>query len=201
MARIARFEAIGVWKKGRELRHAIYDCTRNGPFGKDFGLRDQIRRAAVSVTSNIAEGFERGGNKEFIQFLANSKGSCGELRDQLYAALDERYIATESAAHFLVNDFRIAVRRSLAPPGGERDRERGTEQGNLLSPALSSTRMWRRGRKTKSSNSGIRPSKDQLETHCGLVVEISRMISGLMRYLKQSEMCGAKFKTAEPEKL
>src|SRR5580698_6699336 len=105
MARIARFEDVEAWKKGRELRRAIYNCSRNDAFGKEFGLRDQIRRAAVSVTSNIAEGFERGGNKEFIQFLANSKGSCGELRDQLYAALDEQYMTKEQ--------FEILYRNAL----------------------------------------------------------------------------------------
>ena len=95
MATIEQFEDIEAWKKGRELRRAIYHCSRLGAFGKDFALRDQIRRASVSITSNIAEAFERGGNKEFIQFLANAKGSCGELRDQLYAALDERYVSAD----------------------------------------------------------------------------------------------------------
>ena len=87
MARIERFEEIEAWQKGRDLRRAIYNCSRNGAFCKDFALRDQIRRSAISITSNIAEGFERGGNKEFIQFLANSKGSCGELRDRPLAVL------------------------------------------------------------------------------------------------------------------
>jgi four helix bundle protein len=136
MARIERFEDIEAWKKGRQLRRAICHCSRLGAFGKDFALRDQIRRTLVSITSNIAEGFERGGNKEFIQFLANAKGSCGESRDQLYAALDEQYI-----------------------------------------------------------------SADEFKSLCGQALEISRMISGLMRYLKQSEMRGAKFKPDEPEKL
>jgi len=89
MARIERFEDIEAWKKGRDLRKVIYKCSRTGEFARDFALRDQIRRAAQSVTSNIAEGFERGGNREFIQFLSDAKGSCGEVRDQLYTALDE----------------------------------------------------------------------------------------------------------------
>lgn len=89
MATITRFEDIEAWKKGRELREAVYAHSRKGEFARDFALRDQIRRAAISVTSNIAEGFEREGNKEFRQFLSNAKGSCGEVRDQLYAALDE----------------------------------------------------------------------------------------------------------------
>ena len=92
MARIERFEDIEGWKKGRELRRAIYQHSRRGEFARDFSLMDQIRRAAQSVTSNIAEGFERGGNREFIQFLSDAKGSCGEVRDQLYTALDENYV-------------------------------------------------------------------------------------------------------------
>ena len=93
MATITRFEDIEAWKKGRELRRVIYANSKRGEFAKDFALKDQIRRAAISVTSNIAEGFEREGNKEFIQFLSNAKGSCGEVRDQLYVALDEEYLS------------------------------------------------------------------------------------------------------------
>ena len=93
MARIEKFEDIDGWKKGRELRKAIYGCSKCGEFVRDFSLKDQIRRAAQSVTSNIAEGFERGGNREFIQFLSNAKGSRGEVRDQLYTALDESYVS------------------------------------------------------------------------------------------------------------
>ena len=92
MAKIKRFEDLISWQKARELNRLIYKTSRNGAFAKDFGLRDQIRRASVSVMSNIAEGFERGGDKEFIQFLSNAKGSCGEVRCQLYAAFDEDYI-------------------------------------------------------------------------------------------------------------
>jgi four helix bundle protein len=77
---------------GLRLTNEIYAATANGAFAKDFGLRDQIQRAAVSVMSNIAEGFERGGNQEFLQFLYIAKGSCGEVRSQLYIALDQRYV-------------------------------------------------------------------------------------------------------------
>lgn len=92
MAKIERFEDIEAWKKARELRKAIYKVSRTGEFAQDFALRNQIRRAAQSTTSNIAEGFERGGNREFIQFLSDAKGSSGEVRDQLYTAIDENYV-------------------------------------------------------------------------------------------------------------
>jgi len=92
MAKIERFEDLTSWQKARELNRCIYRVTRAGAFAKDFGLRDQIRRASISILSNIAEGFERGGDKEFIQFLSTAKGSCGEVRAQLYAALDEQYL-------------------------------------------------------------------------------------------------------------
>ncbi len=92
MATIARFEDLMSWQKARELNRLVYKISNGGNFAKDFGLRDQIRRASISMMSNIAEGFERGGDKEFIQFLSNAKGSCGEVRCQLYAALDESYL-------------------------------------------------------------------------------------------------------------
>lgn len=133
MGTIARFEDIEAWKKGRELRKAVYACSNVGAFARDFALRDQIRRATISITSNIAEGFERSGNREFIQFLANGKGSCGEVRDQLYVALDENYISPER--------FDLLYEMSL---------------------------------------------------------EVSRLISGFMKYLQQSEIRGTKFKAASP---
>jgi four helix bundle protein len=95
MATIKHFEEIEAWQKARELTREVYGRSKVGLFSKDFGLRDQMRRAAVSVMSNIAEGFERGGTKEFIQFLAIAKGSVGELEAQLYVALDQAYINQE----------------------------------------------------------------------------------------------------------
>lgn len=129
MAKITRFEDIESWRKSRELTKSIYRITLKQRFSRDFGLRDQIRRAAVSILSNIAEGFERDGDKEFIQFLSLAKGSCGELRAQLYVALDQEYIDQQE----------FAVLSNLA-------------------------------------------------------TEISRMISGLMKYLKQSGMQGRKYR-------
>jgi four helix bundle protein len=90
---VKNFEDLEIWKDARLLTKAIYRITQDGGFAKDFGLRDQIRRASMSVMSNIAEGFERGGNQEFIQFLYVAKASCGEVRSHLYVALDQSYIA------------------------------------------------------------------------------------------------------------
>lgn len=92
MSTFKSFEEIEVWQKARELTRRIYLASNRGAFAKDFGLKDQIRRAAVSVLSNIAEGYERGGTKEFVQFLSVAKGSAGEVRSQLYVALDQSYI-------------------------------------------------------------------------------------------------------------
>ena len=76
MASIKRFEDLLSWQKARELSRLVYQVSNNGTFAKDYGLRDQIRRASISIMSNIAEGFERGGDGEFVQFLSNAKGSC-----------------------------------------------------------------------------------------------------------------------------
>lgn len=92
MARIERFEDIEAWQDARNLVKQIYQISSDAPFARDFGLRDQIRRAAVSTMSNIAEGFERGGNKEFIHFLYMAKASVGEVRSQLYTAVDLGYL-------------------------------------------------------------------------------------------------------------
>jgi len=90
--KIERFEDFIAWQKARKLTAEIYRVTNQGRFANDFGLRDQSRRAAVSIMSNLAEGFERGGAAEFHRFLTISKGSCAEIRAQLYVALDVGYI-------------------------------------------------------------------------------------------------------------
>lgn len=128
MAKIEKFEEIEAWKASRDVAKLIYSMTKSEPFSKDFALVNQIRRASVSVLSNIAEGFERDGNKEFLHFLAIAKGSCGEVRSQMYVAFDQDYI-DESA-------FRQAMEK---------------------------------------------------------LVETSRRISGLMRYLQQSALRGRRF--------
>jgi len=92
MASIQKFEDIAAWQKGRELTQQFYRSTSREKFRHAFTLKDQIKRAASSITSNIAEGFERGGNREFIRFLSVPKGSASELKSQLYIALDAEYI-------------------------------------------------------------------------------------------------------------
>jgi four helix bundle protein len=128
MARIERFEDIESWKSAREVTRLVYAVSSNGIFAKDFALCNQIRRASVSILSNIAEGFEREGNKEFVHFLTIAKGSCGEVRAQLYVALDQNYI-----------------------------------------------------------------DETQFSEIYEKLLEISRLIAGLMKYLRQTEMRGSKF--------
>ena len=130
MATITKFEDIEAWQKGRELKQVLYRHSKHGEFAKDFALRDQIRRAAMSVTANIAEGFERGGNRELIQFLSTSKGSCGEVQDHLYTAIDEHYL-----------------------------------------------------------------TKEEFEKLYAQAAEVARLIGGFMKYLQNSEIRGAKFRT------
>jgi four helix bundle protein len=89
---IERFEDIKAWQAARELTRSIYAATRQESFSRDFGLRDQIQRASASVMSNIAEGFDRHSNKEFLYFLNIAFASCSEVRSQLYIALDQNYI-------------------------------------------------------------------------------------------------------------
>jgi len=93
MAKIEQFEDIEAWKCARALTAKVYALTRGNGFSRDFGLRDQICRAAVSIMSNIAEGFERRSDRSFQQFLAIANGSTGEVRSQLYVALDLGYIS------------------------------------------------------------------------------------------------------------
>lgn len=135
MANIEKFEDVLAWQKGRELTRLVYRASRKGEFSKDFALRDQIRSALISITSNIAEGFERGGTKEFIQFLGHAKGSVGEVRSQLYVALDESYIA--------------------------------------------------------------QPEWQELHNRC---LEISRLLDGFMKYLRETEIKGRKFQSTSSPK-
>jgi four helix bundle protein len=92
MSQISRFEDLVAWQKARLLRREVYRVTRQSHVARDFGFVSQIQRAAVSIMSNIAEGFERGGRPEFHQFLSTAKASCAEVRSLLFAAVDEGYV-------------------------------------------------------------------------------------------------------------
>jgi len=102
MATFRCVEEIEAWQKARLLVRKLYAVSSKGAFSKDFALRDQIRRAGVSVLSNISEGFERSGSGEFAQFLAIAKGSLGEIKAQLYVALDQKYIDQTSFDEFMI---------------------------------------------------------------------------------------------------
>lgn len=109
--KIDKFEDLIAWQKARELAREIYDVTSRGEFAKDYGLRDQIRKAVVSIMSNIAEGFDRGGRPEFHQFVVIAKGSCAEVRSQLYVAHDIGYISKEEFNR--LNDMTLELSRIL----------------------------------------------------------------------------------------
>lgn len=94
--RIESFTDLIAWQKARELTKHIYRITKCQGFVSDFALKDQIRRASVSIMSNIAEGFDRAGRRDFHRFLVMAKGSCAEVRSQLYVALDAEYIEQDS---------------------------------------------------------------------------------------------------------
>lgn len=95
MTAIKDFEELKAWQKAREMAGNVYELTRQEKFSRDFGLRDQIQRAASSVMHNIAEGFESGSDPEFIRFLKIARRSAGEVQSQLYLALDVGYITEE----------------------------------------------------------------------------------------------------------
>ncbi|MDF1526635.1 MAG: four helix bundle protein [bacterium] len=95
MSKITRFEDLLTWQKARELIRVILTLTKSEEFSRDFALKNQLCRAVISVPANIAEGFERDGNREFVKFLSMAKGSAGELRSLLHLALDHGYISSE----------------------------------------------------------------------------------------------------------
>jgi four helix bundle protein len=132
MASVRSFEDLDVWKRARMFSNKIYDLSCEGSFSRDYSLKDQINRSAGSVMDNIAEGFERGGNREFITFLSYSKGSAGETRSQLHRAFDRKHIPY--------------------------------------------------------------PTFNELKDEA---LAISKMLSGLMRYLQQSDLKGSKFHDPE----
>lgn len=112
MATIKHFERLAVWQSARKLVNLVYEHTNSVQFAKDFALRDQIRKAAISVMSNIAEGFDSGYDNEFIRFLGYSFRSTAEVQSQLYTALDQRYISHPEfdAAYSQATDVRKQIR-------------------------------------------------------------------------------------------
>lgn len=110
--RFQRFEDMPVWRLARRLTSTIYKISLKGPFRSDFGLRDQMQRSAVSVMSNIAEGYERLSKREFMLYLGYAKGSVGELRSQLYVAYDQGYINEEEFNG--IRDLALLISQQLA---------------------------------------------------------------------------------------
>lgn len=110
MATLKSFEDIEVWQKARTFAGVIYSITNRGSLKKDFELKNQINKSCGSIMDNIAEGFERGGNREFIMFLSIAKGSAGEVRSQLYRAFDRNHISTEDFEN-LKSEIEIITRQ------------------------------------------------------------------------------------------
>ena len=99
--KVTKFEDLEIWQESRELCKIVYEVSSNGPFWQDFKFRDQIRASTGSIMDNIAEGFDRGGNKEFMQFLSVSRGSCAEVRSQSYRAFDVKHLTKEKLDELL----------------------------------------------------------------------------------------------------
>lgn len=112
MGRIGSFEELEVWKVSMDLCTEVYRLTNSDVFSKDYSLKDQIRKSAISVPSNISEGFERDGNNQFLYFLAIAKGSCGELRTQLKIAFNLSYISEND--YLILNESCISTSRQLS---------------------------------------------------------------------------------------
>jgi four helix bundle protein len=141
---VRKFEDLIAWQKARTLTREIYKATSAGTFAQDYGLRDQVRRAAVSIMSNLAEGFERGGRSEFHQFLSVAKSSCAELRSQLYVAVDAQHnISQENCSRLLaqaeevariIGGLRSAVQRQRDTGKVKMRKLRSLPQSSALSP-------------------------------------------------------------------
>ncbi len=119
--KIEKFEDLIAWQKARRLTREVYKVTQRAKFARDFGLKDQIQLAAVSSMSNLAEGFERGGLVEFHRFLVIAKGSCAELRTQLYVAMDVGYIDEDTFGSLMTQAIEVGkIIGGLRASGGGR---------------------------------------------------------------------------------
>jgi len=110
--KIERFEDLEIWKEARLLCKRVFEITSVYPFCNDFKLRDQIRSSSGSIMDNISEGFERGGNKEFNQFLSMAKGSCGETRSQSYRSFDYQYINQDTLDELILKTTQLSKKIS-----------------------------------------------------------------------------------------
>ena len=108
MAVYERFEDMPIWRLAKDLAVEIYRITKDAKFRRDFGLVDQIRRASISISSNVAEGFERGSKREFVQFLYVAKGSLGEVRSQLQVSSELGYIDKEEFGSLLLQTYDLS---------------------------------------------------------------------------------------------
>ena len=122
-----QFEELEVWQAAKEVVVLVYRLTKQAPAARDFGFKDQIQRAAVSIMSNIAEGFERGGNREFIQFLYIAKGSAAEVRSLLHVASELGYITADE--HTASSRKITSVSRQLGGFIGYLERDLATKAG------------------------------------------------------------------------
>ena len=108
--KIEKFEDLNIWKLALKITKLVYDISANSSFAKDFGLKDQIRRAIISVSANIVEGFEKNNNNEFVRFLKIAKGSTGETRNHLYIALCVGYINKDQFEE-INNDLLVLIKQ------------------------------------------------------------------------------------------
>jgi len=126
MATVTRFEDLRAWQRARELTNLVYQFSRIKPFASDFKMKDQIRGAALSIMNNIAEGFDRQRDTEFLYFLRMAKASCGEVRSQSYIAFDQNYIDDEALrvsltktdqASGAIRNLQVSIARGTRDPG------------------------------------------------------------------------------------
>lgn len=105
----ASFEGLQIWQEARRLTKRVYDVTKQASFSKDFGLINQLRKASISIGSSIAEGYERGDNQDFLQFLSAARGSSGEVRSHLYLVLDQGYMEKQECEEMMEEFKKLSI--------------------------------------------------------------------------------------------